>query len=133
VRAVTIRQPGAAAVFARPGPFQLPAWRTDHRGPLLIHAGKRGRGDPPDGPGSRTAYAALLGVVDLVDCVTVGAADETGYVWVLANPRRFAHPVPHAERGVGLFDVPAVLVAGVLERAARRRTPAPKKPRRKKV
>jgi hypothetical protein len=113
MRAVTIRQPQAAAVLAPPGPFMHPAWRTDHRGPLLIHAERHGAGDPPIRRGG-PAYGALLGVVELVDCVEAGVADEAGYVWVLANPRRFARPIPHPGR-VGLFEVADALVARALE------------------
>jgi hypothetical protein len=62
-------------------------------------------------------------VVDLVDCVESRAGtDEAGYVWVLANPRRFARPVPHVDRKVGLFDVADAAVADALEGAS---SPAP--------
>jgi hypothetical protein len=116
--AVTIRQPQAAAVLVRPGPFEHPAWETGHRGPLLIHAARWAAGDPPvgrrsDGP----AYGALLGVVELVDCVVnrgaSGDPDEVGYTWVLANPRTFACPVPHGGR-MGLFLVGDAVVAELL-------------------
>jgi hypothetical protein len=129
MRAMTIRQPRAAALLAAPGPSVQPAWRTDHRGPLLIHAATQGAGDPsPDAAGS-PVYGALLGVVDLVDCVETGrpsgGPDEVGYVWVLANPRPFARPVPHPGRRAGLFDVADAAVAGALEGAS-----APAPPRR---
>ena len=45
--AVSIRQPLASSLASRPGSFEYPAWETDYRGPLLIHAAKRGPGDPP--------------------------------------------------------------------------------------
>jgi hypothetical protein len=117
MRAVTIRQPWAAALLAAPGPSLHPAWQTDHRGPLLIHAAKREAGDPPAGRADGPAYGALIGIVDLVDCVCTGRAgscpDEEGFVWVLANPRPFAAPVPQVGR-LGLFDVAASVVAASL-------------------
>jgi hypothetical protein len=132
MRAVTIRQPRATSVLAGRGRRSHPAWQTDHRGPLLIHAAKRVPGDPPDATGGGgPAYGALLGVVELVDCVEAecgGDADEAGYVWVLGNPRRFTHPLPHPDRKAGLFDVPDALVA-----AAFAEPPAPKRPRRGKL
>ncbi len=115
--AVTIRQPQAAAVLARPGPFEHRGWETDYRGPLLIHAARWAAGDPPVGRSDGPAYGALLGVVELVDCIVNGRAggdpDEVGYVWVLANPRTFTSPVPYGGR-MGLFLVADAVVAGVL-------------------
>lgn len=121
MQAVTILQPQAMAVLAQPGPFEYPGWRTDYRGPLLIHAAARGgrregRRAPGGAPGlsADTEYSALLGVVDLVDCVASGRKDgdpdEVGYVWVLANPRPFAQAIPYTGR-LGLFGVADEAVA----------------------
>jgi hypothetical protein len=127
MQAVTIRQPQATAVLSRPGPIKLLLWRTDYRGVLLIHADRRGAGDPLPGPDGKPIYNALLGIVELVDCVeadgTDSDADEAGHIWVLANPRQFTHPIAHPGRGVGLFSVADELIEG-----ARTRTPpAPRK------
>ena len=122
MRAVSIRQPGAAAVFARSGPFHLPCWRTDYRGPLLIHAAPRGPGDAAAGPSGGPVYGALLGVVELADCVETAAAggdpDEGGWAWVLCHARAFARPVPHPGRSIGLFEVADAVVADALAGAA---------------
>ncbi len=119
MRAVSIRQPHAATLLTPPGPFEQVGWWTDYRGPLLIHAATRGAGDPPAGRGVSVTYGALLGVVDLVDCVQQGrpdgGIDEIGYVWVLANPRPFSRPVPYPGR-LGLFEVADTVVAGALAR-----------------
>ena len=115
--AVTMRRSQAAAALAPPGPYEHPGWETDHRGPLLIHAARWAAGDPPAGRSDGPAYGALLGVVEMVDCVAIGRAggdpDEVGFVWVLANPRTFARPIPHGGR-MGLFLVGDAVVAGVL-------------------
>jgi hypothetical protein len=123
LNAVSIPQPHAAALLAGPGPVEYPAWRTDHRGPLLIHAAKQeGKGSAAAG----LAYSALLGVVDLVDCVQdAGRGDEAGYRWVLANPRVFATPVPHNGKQ-GMFYVSDAAVADALAAAE-----APRKKRKK--
>ncbi len=82
--ALSIRQPAAAALVAPPGPFELPGWRTDYRGPLLIHASSRKAGDPPAGRAGSPVYGALIGLVDLTDCVATEhideGPDEVGYV-----------------------------------------------------
>ena len=117
IPAVSIRQPQAAALLVAPGPYKRPGWRTEYRGPLLIHAARRMAGDPPADRTDGAAYGALLGVVELVDCMVEsgadGGADEAGFVWVLADPRPFASPVPFVGR-MGLFDVAHAVVADAL-------------------
>jgi hypothetical protein len=115
--AVSIRQPLASSLVEQPGSFEHPAWETDYRGPLLIHAAKRGPGDPVPDRGGSPPYGALLGLVDLVDCIRTeraGGPDEVGFIWVLANARPFAAPIPYVGR-LGLFDVPHAVVARALE------------------
>jgi hypothetical protein len=134
MQAVTVLQPHAAALLAQPGPIKHPGWRTDYRGPLLIHAAARG--GRRDGrrlangavvPSAETEYNVLLGVVDLVDCVASGGEgadpDEVGYIWVLANPRPFAQAIPYTGR-LGLFgvaDEAVALALAALEAAPKRR------------
>jgi hypothetical protein len=96
---------------------EYPAWRTDYRGPLLIHAAKR------DGKGSPEGLAcnAIIGVVDLVDCIQDDRpgdrqGDEARYRWLLANPRVFVAPVPHNGK-VGMFSVSDDIVAAALASA----------------
>ena len=128
IPAVSVRQPQAAALMVPPGPYRRPGWRTDYRGPLLIHAARRMAGDPPADRSDGAAYGALLGIVELVDCMAEtgaeGGADEAGYVWVLADPRPFAHPIPFVGR-MGLFDVAHAVLADAL-------ATMPSKPRSRK-
>ncbi len=141
--AVSIRQPQASALVACAGSFEHPAWETEYRGPLLIHAAKRGAGDPPADKSGSPAYGALVGVVDLEDCIRTerdgGGPDEVGYMWVLAHARPFSVPVPYVGR-LGLFDVPHAVVAEALARLQRaemrkiaRRPAAVKRSRRQKA
>jgi hypothetical protein len=111
MHAVSVPQPDASALLTGPGSVEYPAWKTGYRGLLLIHAAKaEGRGSAAAG----LVCNALLGVVDLVDCVRDDRqGDEAGYRWVLANPRVFADPVHHNGK-VGMFDVSDELVAAAL-------------------
>ena len=60
---------------------------------------------------------ALVGVVDLIDCITSAHPrddpDEVEYHWLLANPRTFAKPLPYAGR-LGLFLVSEYVVDAAL-------------------
>ncbi len=66
------------------------------------------------------AYGCIVGMVDIVDCVTQHSSDwfEGPFGWVLEKPVFFDNPIPY--RGaVGIFHVPRPLLAGTP--AARRR------------
>ena len=123
--AISIEQPHAAAILTGPPPFHYRSWRTDHRGMLLIHARKPKT--PKDLPASARGMAcnALVGVVELVDCIESGHPgadpDEVEYLWVLAKPRVFVRPLPYIGRQ-GLFMVSDEVVAAALEEAG---APAP--------
>lgn len=104
--AISIEQSHAAEILARLRPWPCRFWQTDHRGLLLIHARtpKPAKGVSDPGSGGN----ALLGVVELVDCISSappdGDPDEVEYHWLLANPRTFVQPLPYPGR-VGLFLV----------------------------
>jgi hypothetical protein len=70
------------------------------------------------------ACNALVGVVELVDCIESGHPgadpDEVEYLWVLAKPRVFVRPLPYVGRP-GLFMVSDEVVAAALEEAGHRR------------
>lgn len=107
MRALTVKQPWAAHIFdVHYGPKNVEnrTWRTNYRGPLLIHAAsvKASRDSlaPDPSPWAQaqpiTATSAIVGLVDLVDVIE----DEGGpwampfhWHWVLENPRPFAEPV----------------------------------------
>jgi hypothetical protein len=120
MNAVSILQPDATALLTKQEPAVYSGWQTSHRGPLLIHAAKRLTGKDAARQDLDLVYNALIGVVELADCVQhqhLGAdPDEVGYHWILTNVRIFASPV-HVNGKVGLFQVSDSSVASELARA----------------
>jgi hypothetical protein len=117
MRAVSVHQPWAWAILHAGKSFENRTWQTRHRGPLVIHAGKsparlagidpatwRARYGVEMPDRSQLVFQALIGVVEVVDCVRVEevAKEHPGrrwaegpWCWVLANPRVYAEPIPH--------------------------------------
>jgi hypothetical protein len=125
LRALSIRQPWAEAIMAGRKSIELRGWTTSYRGALMIHAGKT----RPHTTARNRADASLfrggyIGLVDLVEITLLDARDWDHYRsqhlaegawpgpthgWFLANPRRFATPVP-AKGKLGLYIVPVALL-----------------------
>jgi hypothetical protein len=130
MKAVSIHQPWAWAILCAGKDVENRTWRTHHRGPLLIHAALSRRSyDQQDAARWPALYGvelrgwgelttgAILGVVDVVDCVPVGSGGDLGergtspwalesyFGWVLANPRAFDEPIPYLGAQM-LFEVP---------------------------
>ncbi len=143
--AISIEPPHAAAILREVRPCHQRCWRTDHRGLLLIHAGRHRTPKRSSASGQSMKCNALVGVVELVDCIALEHAgadpDEIEYHWVLANPRVFIRPLPYTGRR-GLFLVSEEVVSAALENArvpaqqdaksARSAVKARRAPRRKK-
>jgi ASCH domain len=126
MQCLTVRQPFAWAIIQGPKRIENRSRPTSHRGPLAIHAGLtkaefKGRDFydlMPGLPGhDDLTYGAIIGFVDVVDCLPFEAAKDQpfaeplGWCWILANPRPLDEPVPMMGR-LGLFDVeldPSVL------------------------
>lgn len=117
MKAISIRQPWAYAIFYLGKDIENRTWRTAYRGPLLIHASKRWstyghswlvshmRLDVPHR--DKHVLGAIIGMVDLVGCISFSGSRwfQGPYGWVLKSPLLFEEPVPY--RGMpGLFDVP---------------------------
>lgn len=118
--AISIEPPHAAAILREVRPFHQRCWLTDHRGLLLIHAGRHRTPKRLSASGQGMRCNALVGVVELVDCIPFAHAgadpDEIEYHWVLANPRVFIRPLPYTGRR-GLFLVSEEVVSAALENA----------------
>ncbi|GAA0976017.1 ASCH domain-containing protein [Nocardiopsis tropica] len=115
LRALSVRHPWAWAILHAGKDIENRTWRTDHRGPLVIHAGSA------TAPGARQRLAAMgitvpgnlvpgaiVGVVDVVDCVrdhssTWAVPDH--WHWVLTNPRPLAEPIV-CKGALSLWRVP---------------------------
>jgi hypothetical protein len=87
---------------------------------LLIHARKPKSAKGLAASARGMACNALVGVVELVDCIESGHPgadpDEVEYLWVLDKPLVFVRPLPYNGRE-GLFMVSDEVVAAALEEA----------------
>lgn len=134
MKSLTICQPYATAIMLGLKTVENRTWPTRERGRILIHAGKslaylqdayRSWGSAlnhealPHPWELTLPYGAILGTVDLIDCVDrahgIGfdSTFATGpWCFVLANPRPFVQPVPY--RGAqGFFEVPPQAIGGI--------------------
>src|SRR5262245_5440028 len=131
MKALTLQNPWAWAVF-HAGKNLENRWRpTSYRGPLLIHVGKSRQGlerflpgellcpgCPPLPDFSQLVFRAVLGVVEVVDCLKVKECEDNPwavgpYCWVLENPRLLKEPLPFSGQQA-FFDVPDHLLADLL-------------------
>jgi hypothetical protein len=105
VKALTVHQGWASAIFESGKNIENRSWRTDYRGTLLIHAGKSKASISVSRqfheklgiqfPGI-LEFGAVLGTVQLVDCVASHSSDWAmpGYWhWVLENPQKLSSPL----------------------------------------
>jgi hypothetical protein len=124
--AISIDQSYATEILARLRPWPCRFWQTNHRGLLLIHTHAKKTAKGRSGSRQGSGANALVGVVDLIDCISSAHPgddpDEVEYHWLLANPRTFAKPLPHAGR-LGLF-----LVSEQVAAAALRQVGTPQRP-----
>src|SRR5450432_4006475 len=123
MKALSIHQPWAWAILHAGKSVENRSWRTCHRGPLLVHASKsRASYDAQDPAAWLERYGvalpawddltkgAIIGVVDVVDCVRVEEIPATPWAmgpwcWVLAHPRVLTEAIVWKGQQ-GLFTVP---------------------------
>lgn len=127
MKALSVRQPWAWAILHAGKRHENRSWKTNYRGPLLIHASLKADDEAawsfvedrcealrPNSifilPRKSVDYGGIVGVVDVIDCVS-----ESNSPWffgphalVLANPRPCEF-LPWKGR-LGLFDVPDELI-----------------------
>jgi activating signal cointegrator 1 len=109
MRALTIQQPWAHLIIRGDKRVENRTWPTRYRGPLAIHAGKgrawlrRAEGSGFRVRGSELDFGAVIGTVELVDCLPLDeyrqryGDDEYAcgpWCWVLRDARPLAEPVP---------------------------------------
>ena len=131
MKALSVRQPWAWLIVNGHKDIENRTWATAFRGRVYVHAGVtldygalegdpayrvldgwiRSRLHPSDGAQwtmdfSTAWLGAIVGEVDIVDCVTRSASPwfEGPYGYILANPVAYAAPVPYRGR-LGFFDV----------------------------
>ena len=94
LKCLAINPPWAELIITGKKDIENRAWATKHRGPLAVYETKNGGG-----------RGAVIGVVDVVDCVSSHASTYFTGPWgfVLHNPRRI-DPVPVRGKP-GLFPV----------------------------
>ena len=134
MKALSIHQPWAWAILQAGKTVENRTWSTKYRGPILVHASKSRASydrekkldwkalygvDLP--PWEELITGAIVGVVDVVDCVSPTSSrairlnpwTEGPVCWVLANPRPLPKPVPF--RGAQLlFEVPDGVIPGAV-------------------
>ena len=119
LKAITLQQPWAWAVVKGFKKIENRSWKTKWRGLLLIHAGKSRRWLASDGqylvseepipPVDELAFGAIVGAVQLVDCVPKskvrGDPHARGpFCWLLSNAIEI-EPIPCSGRQ-GLWTRP---------------------------
>jgi hypothetical protein len=143
VRVLTVRPPYSDAIANLGKDVENRSWRTDYRGPIAIHAGRRVdragiriverryglRGALPERlyGGGVVAIADLVDVHPAADCweqldngdwVMCSAwAEQTGYHWVLQNVRPLEQPFG-LQGSLGLRVLPADFEREILARVA---------------
>jgi hypothetical protein len=130
MKALSLKQPWAWLIFHGKN-VENRTWRTNFRGSILIHASKtwdsagagwiyinlcRGRlpiKECPTRDDPQMRRGALIGVVDIVDCV--GEFDSPWFVgpygFILENPLEFKKPIS-CKGQLGIFEVPGAVVNG---------------------
>lgn len=130
MRCITICQPYSEIILLNQKPIENRPQRWNHRGQLLIHAGKSRSWmtDDDERRYPNLPYGAIVGVCNLVACLELSAAawpseyahlkdhEHANGPWclVLTDIKRFKKPVP-ARGALGLWRVPVDIQPAVLE------------------
>src|SRR6266849_6970309 len=121
IKALTIRQPWAELILRGRKPYELRSWRTNYRGPLVIHAAMRVDSEDAKRLGlnpETLITGAFVGVAVLSDVRSYTREDArllkkrragfgwfpNNFSWVLKGPRRIT-PVK-AKGQLRLFKIP---------------------------
>jgi len=121
IRALTIRQPFPELILRKRKPFEIRSWKTNYRGPLLIHSAAKIKTDCAQEAGIKAGTlttSAFVGIAVLSDVRKYTRADSKLlnqrraiggwspglFSWVLKKPIRFARPI-RANGKLGLFRI----------------------------
>ncbi len=131
MRVLTIHQPFAWLIVRGLKRWENRPWQTQVRGPLLIHAGKSVtwwkkldedcRRHLPSMLPSKYPMGALVGAVNITDCVPVAEVRDEIFAWGpyclrCDGAAQFADPIPW-RGGQRFWNVDDVVVAGPLRLA----------------
>jgi len=136
MKTLSLLQPWASLVVMGVKKIETRSWKTDYRGPLLIHAslGKKGSLLSAEAPFKKfikafksLPFGSVIGVVLLEDVVPVehlllsdhelasltmeekafGDYSKGRYAWLLTDPKIFDHPIPvKGTLGLWEFHIP---------------------------
>lgn len=120
MKALSIQEPYASLILDGFKTMETRSWKTNYRGRLYIHAGKKEYYHWKDNPdiawfNPTKERGCIIGYVDIVDCIPTekvpknsdeikyGFYGDGRYAWVLQNPCRIS---PVAVKGkLGLFNL----------------------------
>jgi hypothetical protein len=131
MKAITLKQPWAFAIFKLGKSVENRDWDTRFRGLIAIHTSKKVSradfalscaaiahivGDPNQVPDQvALPHGQIVGTVEIVDCVS--ASDSPWffgeYGFVLANPTPLKNPIA-ASGALGLWDLPETIAEEIL-------------------
>jgi len=143
VKAISILQPWASLIVLGAKKFETRSWKTEHRGPILIHSGRRFQTAQKNLCTQQPFFSALkldgktldgtlplghiIGVAILEDCIHLeegGAITATErafgdfgrgrYAWHMICPQPLAVPLAHKGM-LGVFNVDNSLLAACAE------------------
>lgn len=122
-KALTVKHPWAYLICAGIKDVENRTWPTKYRGRIYIHAGAKADtgymytedqwlklcelGYKPHYMSGYLKYSAIIGHVDVVDCVQNHDsiwAEKDCYHWVLANPVLYKEPILKVRGALSLWD-----------------------------
>lgn len=120
MKALSIQQPWAALIIHGVKDIENRSWRSAHRGPLLIHAGRQVDGEamkameqsrhpvtgrPWQPPVLAMRFGGIVGVVEVVDCVSGHESEWFAGPFGLVLRAARALPFVPLRGQLGLFEV----------------------------
>ena len=117
LRVLSVRQPWAWLIVNGYKDIENRSWRTNHRGPLLIHASSNRRDFMPEKLAeirkkhrvrvpADLQYGGIVGLVDVIDCVKTHSSKwkfKGSWGWVLEKQRRL--PYRQCKGSIGFFKL----------------------------